>query len=111
MLITGARLLAQVQEGTIPAITPTIAVLARMPDRFGGVRLCFNKQVRTDLVDEAVWNEVCQLLQDPTRREEQEYRHRFLAKDLSPEISGLRGQSRTTSTRNCRLIDSYAEGT
>ena len=25
--------------------------------RFGGVRLCWNKQLRTDLVDEAVWNE------------------------------------------------------
>ncbi len=24
--------------------------------RFGGVRLCWNKQLRTDLVDEAVWN-------------------------------------------------------
>ena len=27
--------------------------------RFGGVRLCWNKQLRTDLVDEAVWEEVC----------------------------------------------------
>ena len=41
--------------------------------RFGGVRLCWNKQLRTDLVDEAVWNEVCKLLEDPSRLE-QEYR-------------------------------------
>ena len=27
--------------------------------RFGGVRLCWNKQLRTDLVDETVWEEVC----------------------------------------------------
>src|SRR6266568_14339 len=38
-----------------------------------GVRLCWNKQLRTDLVDEAVWNEVCKLLEDPSRLE-QEYR-------------------------------------
>src|SRR5712692_10485216 len=31
--------------------------------RFGGVRLCWNKQLRTDLVDEAVWEEVCRLLE------------------------------------------------
>ena len=77
--------------------------------RFGGVRLCFNKQVRTDLVDEAVWNEVCQLLQDPTRLE-QEYRHRFLAKDLSPEISGLQASLGRLRQGIARLIDSYAEG-
>jgi site-specific DNA recombinase len=35
--------------------------------RFGGERLCWNKQLRTDLVDEAVWQEVCRLLEDPTR--------------------------------------------
>ena len=44
--------------------------------RFGGVRLCWNKQLRTDLVDEAVWNEVCKLLEDPSRLE-QEYRQRL----------------------------------
>jgi site-specific DNA recombinase len=77
--------------------------------RFGGVRLCFNKQVRTDLVDEAVWNEVCQLLQDPTRLE-QEYRHRLLAKDASPEISGLQASLGRLRQGIARLIDSYAEG-
>jgi len=35
--------------------------------RFGGVRICSNKQLRTDLVDEAVWEEVCRLLQHPER--------------------------------------------
>jgi site-specific DNA recombinase len=44
--------------------------------RFGGVRLCWNKQLRTDLVDEAVWNEVCRLLEEPERLE-QEYRQRM----------------------------------
>jgi site-specific DNA recombinase len=41
--------------------------------RFGGVRLCYNKQVRTDLLEMAVWEEVTKLLEDPGRLEE-EYR-------------------------------------
>jgi site-specific DNA recombinase len=45
--------------------------------RFGGVRICSNKQLRTDLVDEAVWEEVCRLLEHPERLE-QEYQRRFL---------------------------------
>ena len=34
--------------------------------RFGGQRVCANPQVRTDRLDEAVWHEVEQLLQDPS---------------------------------------------
>ncbi len=49
--------------------------------RFGGVRLCGNKQLRTDLVDEAVWEEVCRLLEHPERLE-QEYRRRFVAQRI-----------------------------
>lgn len=77
--------------------------------RFGGVRLCWNKQVRTDLVDEAVWNEVCLLLQDPTRLE-QEYRQRLLTGEISPEISGLQASLGRLRQGIARLIDSYAEG-
>lgn len=35
--------------------------------RFGGQRICYNKQVRTDLLGEAVWQDVCSLLKDPSR--------------------------------------------
>ncbi len=35
--------------------------------RFGGERLCFNTQVRTDRLEQAVWHEVCRLLEDPER--------------------------------------------
>lgn len=35
--------------------------------RFGGLRWCWNKQLRTDLIDEAVWKEVCRLLEEPER--------------------------------------------
>jgi site-specific DNA recombinase len=77
--------------------------------RFGGVRLCWNKQLRTDLVDEAVWNEVCKLLEDPSRLE-QEYRQRLLAKECSTELTGLEASLGRLRQGVARLIDSYAEG-
>src|SRR2546425_3390121 len=77
--------------------------------RFGGVRLCWNKQLRTDLVDEAVWNEVCKLLEDPSRLE-QEYRQRLLAKEHSTELTGLEASLGRLRQGIARLIDSYAEG-
>jgi site-specific DNA recombinase len=52
--------------------------------RFGGVRVCWNKQLRTDLVDEAVWQEVCRLLEHPEQLE-QEYRRRLLQTQTPPE--------------------------
>ena len=77
--------------------------------RFGGVRLCWNKQLRTDLVDEAVWNEVCRLLEEPERLE-QEYRQRMLAKEAPSELHGLERQLGRLRQGLTRLIDSYAEG-
>src|SRR5437764_9334163 len=77
--------------------------------RFGGVRLCWNKQLRTDLVDEAVWNEVCKLLEEPSRLE-QEYRQRLLAKESSTELAGLETSLGRLRQGIARLIDSYAEG-
>ena len=79
--------------------------------RFGGERICPNTQVRTDLLDLAVWQEVCALLAHPERVAE-EYRRR-----MSP-ASQARGQERTTLDTQlgklrqgvARLIDSYAEG-
>jgi len=77
--------------------------------RFGGVRLCWNKQLRTDLVDEAVWNEVCRLLEEPERLE-QEYRQRMLAKEAPSEFHGLEKQLGRLRQGLTRLIDSYSEG-
>lgn len=78
--------------------------------RFGGVRICSNKQLRTDLVDEAVWEEVCRLLQHPERLE-QEYRRRFLQEEQTPdELSQLEARMGRLRQGVARLIDSYAEG-
>jgi site-specific DNA recombinase len=78
--------------------------------RFGGVRMCWNKQVRTDLIDQAVWQEVCKLLADPTRLE-REYRQRLLATDPTPELRGLETSQGRLRQGIARLIDSYTEGT
>src|SRR5947199_9073092 len=77
--------------------------------RFGGVRLCWNKQLRTDLVDEAVWHEVCRLLEEPERLE-QEYRQRMLAKEAPSELQGLEKHVGRLRQGLTRLIDSYSEG-
>src|SRR6266568_6044319 len=78
--------------------------------RFGGVRLCWNKQLRTDLIDEAVWEQVCQLLEHPERLE-QEYRRRLLQQEQTPdELSHLEVRIGRLRRGSARLIDSYAEG-
>jgi site-specific DNA recombinase len=78
--------------------------------RFGGVRMCSNKQLRTDLVDEAVWEEVCRLLSHPERLE-QEYRRRLLQEEQTPdELNQLEVRIGRLRQGIARLIDSYAEG-
>jgi site-specific DNA recombinase len=79
--------------------------------RCGGERVCQKTQVRTDLLDVAVWQEVCTLLAHPERLAE-EYRRR-----LQPESRGKRTSLATVAEQMgklrqgiARLIDSYAEG-
>ena len=80
--------------------------------RFGGQRICSHTQVRTDLVEVAVWREVCRLLEHPERLE-QEYRRRGQAQRRSSQWERperLRAQSQKLHHGIARLIDSYAEG-
>jgi len=52
--------------------------------RFGGQRLCWNKQIRTDMLDAAVWEDVRQLLSEPERvRGEYERRLRGARRGLA----------------------------
>jgi site-specific DNA recombinase len=76
--------------------------------RFGGERICHNGQVRTDLLDVTVWQEVCALLEDP-QRVEQEYRRRLAPADAD-ERPGIESQVGKLRQGLARLIDSYAEG-
>jgi len=80
--------------------------------RFGGQRVCANTQMRTDLVEIAVWQEVCQLLNDPQRLEREYHRRGHTrprgAKWETPE--SLRAQISKLQRGMARLIDGYAEG-
>ena len=78
--------------------------------RFGGERICDNLQVRTDQLDEWVWQEVCALLEEPQRLQ-QEYQRRLDAPQ--PQNQDLvTTQAQLTKVRQgiARLIDGYTEG-
>jgi site-specific DNA recombinase len=80
--------------------------------RFGGQRICQNKQVRTDLLDLAVWKEVHQLLEDPQRLET-EYRRRKTGAGKTPrgyDPIQLDAQIGRLRKGIARIIDGYAEG-
>src|SRR5205823_6439225 len=57
--------------------------------RFGGQRVCHNKQVRTDLLEEAVWEDVGALLKDPGRIEA-EFERRRAPANAEAERTGAR---------------------
>ena len=79
--------------------------------RFGGNRICSNKQIRTDTLEIAVWEEVKFLLKDP-RRIAEEFNRRILELEKSPldeTISSLENQELKLGRGISRLIDSYAQ--
>jgi site-specific DNA recombinase len=78
--------------------------------RFGGERICQNTPVRTDLLDLAVWQEVCALLAHPERLAE-EYRRRVHpdSPTTHPTLTTLEAQLGQLRQGLARLIDSYAE--
>jgi site-specific DNA recombinase len=81
--------------------------------RFGGQRLCLNTQVRTDRLDEAVWQEVELLLRDPARIAT-EYERRLDDAQRrgagGPDLAAAQAQLAKLRRGMARLIDSYAEG-
>jgi site-specific DNA recombinase len=79
--------------------------------RFGGQRLCWNKQIRTDILDAAVWEDVRQLLSEPERvQAEYQRRLREPATDLSHEVGHLNKIIKNVKKMISRLIDAYSEG-
>ena len=108
--LSGKRLSPSARKGK-PRAYAYYRCLGTDAYRFGGERLCQNTQVRTDLLDLAVWQEVCTLLAHPERLAE-EYRRR-----LQPEtrikrtpLSTVESQISKLRQGVARLIDSYAEG-
>jgi len=79
--------------------------------RFGGERICWNKQVRTDLLESAVWEDVCALLRDPDRVR-QEYQRR-LNEEPSKQVAQteqLSAMLQKVKRGIARLIDAYEDG-
>ena len=81
--------------------------------RFGGQRVCANPQLRTDRLDEAVWQEVERLLRDPGRIAA-EYERRLAEAQRrdagGADLAAAELQLAKLRRGMNRLIDSYAEG-
>ena len=79
--------------------------------RFDGERLCWNKQVRTDVLDAAVWEDVRRLLSEPERyRVEYERRQQKTKTDDGREVDQVRKLINQVKKNISRLIDAYEEG-
>ena len=79
--------------------------------RFGGERICPNKQVRTDLLEDVVWEDVCSLLSDPLRARE-EYERRLNGDDENNSLLLKQHTSELSKLKRsiARLIDAYEDG-
>jgi site-specific DNA recombinase len=79
--------------------------------RFGGQRLCWNKQIRTDMLDFAVWDDVRGLLSEPERvRAEYERRLQGARTGPSQELEHLGKLVSNVKKLISRLIDAYGDG-
>ena len=79
--------------------------------RFGGQRICDNSQVRTQTLDDLVWAEVINALENPSRlKNEYERRLSVLEKTENEkhDTAALNKQKAQLSKGASRLIDSYA---
>ncbi len=79
--------------------------------RFGGHRICDNKQVRSDLLEDAVWQDICQLLKEP-QRVEAEFKRRLTSNSTEVKygIDRLDSQIQKVKRGIARLIDAYQDG-
>ena len=86
--------------------------LGRNKDRFGGVRVCENGQVRVDLLDDAVWTDVSAFLAEP-KRIEHEFRRRLAGSQRNnapDEVEELRKIIAKRKLGLDRLLDAYTSG-
>jgi site-specific DNA recombinase len=80
--------------------------------RSDGPQLCANRPIRTDVLDAAVWEDVCVLLKDPDRIQ-QEYQRRLEPDEPNGAARGLADLGRIIQHVHRgigRLIDAYEAG-
>jgi site-specific DNA recombinase len=79
--------------------------------RFGGQRLCWNKRVRTDVLDAAAWEDVRRLLSEPERvRAEDQRRRQRPETGPGREVEQLNKLIHNLKRMISRLIDAYGDG-
>ena len=77
--------------------------------RFGGQRVCHNKQLRSDLLDAAVWEDVKSLLKHPERIA-QEHQRRLTNSEKNADLERLQQTIGKTKSGIARLVDAYSDG-
>lgn len=78
--------------------------------RFGGKRVCENKQVRTDKLDEAVWHDIRELLRNPDLLRREYERRLSSSENPSSARRSLTKQVEQSRKTVNRLIDAYSDG-
>jgi len=76
---------------------------------FGGQRVCENRSVRTDRLDQAVWRDVSSLLREPERIA-REYERRLTQTPRDDGLPSLRAATQRLQRGLDRLIDAYQAG-
>jgi site-specific DNA recombinase len=78
--------------------------------RFGEERICWNRLIRADRLEAAVWQDVQQLLSDPSRIEQEYQRRTEKPAQDQEQAASLRGMIHKVKRGIARLIDAYEEG-
>ncbi len=76
--------------------------------RFNGQRICDTAGIHTDVLDEAVWKDVCELLREPDRVR-REYERRLEGSEETATRKQLNSLIQKTSRAIGRLIDAYED--
>lgn len=78
--------------------------------RFAGERICDNIQVRTDMLDQAVWHQVCALLEDPQCLKQEYQRRLQTPRQEDADLAAIQTQVVKVRKGIARLIDGYTAG-
>ncbi|MFO0824593.1 MAG: recombinase family protein [Gemmataceae bacterium] len=80
------------------------------PYRYGGEKVCDNRQVRSDKLEDAVWSDVRSLLGDRKRMEEEVRRRLSPQKETAREAERVRDELRRGRAGLSRVLDAYENG-
>ncbi|KAA0676153.1 recombinase family protein [Azospirillum brasilense] len=113
----GYAFYGKMARGTVGGQKPADYGYYRCPGtdahRFAGQAICHNRSVRSDRLEQAVWDEIRAVLEDPQRLA-QEYERRLAEVRDRPRgtdaLAGLDHQITSLRRGIGRLIDGYAEG-